>query len=78
MLEEAISQNGVESTERIPISGGTYVEPYLPKYHLGIVLKNLRDCPAAVRAWAQSEQDGAIQQTGLYRSLQKERDTCGK
>jgi hypothetical protein len=76
LLEQAIKQNPVESSERIPISGSSYFEPYVPHYFLGIALKNLGDCPAAVRAWAVSERQAAVKDTNLYRSLVLEKDAC--
>ena len=78
LLERAIKQNPVESTEKILISGSSYFEPYLPNYYLGIALKSLDDCPAALRAWAQSENQAAVKRTNLYRSLLLERDACVK
>jgi hypothetical protein len=78
-LSQAIQVNGVESTERITISGFGDLVPYLPKYYLGIALRNLGDCPGALNAWEASEKDGAIQKnSGLHRNLQKERAACGK
>jgi Novel STAND NTPase 1 len=79
LLQQAIQQNGTESTERINTSGfGGYTE-YLPKYQLGIVFKNLGDCASAVKAWADSEKDGAVQRLpDSYKSLQRERDNCAK
>ena len=78
LLERAIKQNPGESSERIPISGSSYFEPYLPYYFLGIAFKSLNDCPAALRAWAQSENQAAVKRTNLYRSLVLERDACVK
>jgi hypothetical protein len=78
LLQQAIRINGVESTERITIAGIGNVEHYLPKYFLGLALKNLNDCPGALAAFAQSERDGAIQRTSHYRTLQQDRDSCGK
>jgi hypothetical protein len=78
MLERALAINGTESTERVTVSGFGGYEQYLPKYYLGITLKNLRDCPGAVRWFNSSEQDGAIQQTPHFKSLQRERESCSK
>jgi hypothetical protein len=78
LLTEAIALNGTESTERITISGFGNTEQYLPKYFLGVALRNLGDCPGALNAFALSEKDGAIQRTGQHRTLQRERDACGK
>ena len=76
LLEQAIKQNPVESTEKIPISGSSYFEPYVPNYFLGIALRNLGDCSAALRAWAVSEKQAAVKDTNLYRSLVLEKDAC--
>jgi hypothetical protein len=78
MLEQAIAINGTESTERVTVSGFGGYEQYLPKYYLGIALKNLGDCPGAVRWFNSSEKDGAVQQTPHFKSLQRERDACSK
>ncbi|HEY2907190.1 MAG TPA: hypothetical protein VGJ29_14910, partial [Vicinamibacterales bacterium] len=76
LFETALKQNGSESTERINISGFGNVEPYVPKYYLGVVFKNLNNCPAALKQWEDSERDNAIQKTNLYKSLLENRDAC--
>jgi hypothetical protein len=78
LFQQAIQQNGTESTEKINVSGFGGLEEYLPKYHLGIAYKNLNDCPSALKAWAESERDGAIQRTGSYKSMLREKESCGK
>lgn len=78
LFQTALQQNGSESTEKINISGFGNVEPYVPKYYLGIVLKNLNNCPAALKQWEDSEHDNAIQKTNLYKSLLENRDACAK
>jgi hypothetical protein len=78
LFQTALKQNGSESTEKINISGFGNVEPYVPKYYLGIVLKNLNNCPAALKQWEESEHDNAIQKTNLYKSLLDNRDACAK
>jgi hypothetical protein len=78
LFQTALKQNGSESTEKINISGFGNVEPYVPKYYLGIVLKNLNNCPAALKQWEESEHDNAIQKTNLYKSLLENRDACAK
>ena len=78
LFETALKQNGSESTERINISGFGNVEPYVPKYYLGVVFKNLNNCPAALKQWEESEHDNAIQKTNLYKSLLENRDACAK
>jgi hypothetical protein len=76
LFQTALKQNGSESTEPIHISGFGNVEPYVPHYYLGVVLKNLNDCRAALKEWELSERDNAIQKTSLYKSLQQNRDAC--
>lgn len=78
LFQTALQQNGTESTERINISGFGNVEPYVPHYYLGLALKNLNDCPAALKQWEDSEHDNAIQKTNLYKSLRENRDACLK
>jgi hypothetical protein len=76
LLEQAIQLNGVDSAERITISGFGNFEPYVPKYYLGLALKNAGDCAGAQKYWKLSEQDGKVQGTSIYRSTQKERAGC--
>jgi conflict system STAND superfamily ATPase len=76
LFEEALSQNSVESTERILISGFGNYEPYVPRYYLGLALSNLGDCQGALENWQQSETNGAVKQTNLYATLRSERAKC--
>jgi hypothetical protein len=76
LFEEALSQNSVESTERILISGFGNYEPYVPRYYLGLALSNLGDCEGALVNWQQSETAGAVKQTNLYGTLKTERAKC--
>jgi hypothetical protein len=76
LLEEAIQSNGVDSAERITISGFGNFEPYVPKYYLGLALRNAGDCAGAQKYWKLSEQDGKVQGTSIYRSTQKDRAAC--
>ena len=78
LFEEALAQNGVESTERIPISGFGNYEPYVPRYYLGLALSNLGDCPGAIENWQKSETDGVVKQTNLYSTLRSERAKCAE
>ena len=78
LFEEALSQNSVESTERILISGFGNYEPYVPRYYLGLALSNLGDCRSALENWQQSETDGAVKQTNVYASLKTERAKCAE
>ena len=76
LFQRAAQQNGTDTGERINISGFGNIEPYVPKYYLGLSLKNLNRCPEALQAWEQSERDGAIQKTDLYKALQDNRREC--
>jgi hypothetical protein len=75
-FDDAIADLGVETGESINISGFGNNQPYLPKYFLGIALRNLGDCTGALRVWAESERDGAIMKTNLSKSLAQERAKC--
>ena len=78
LFEEALSQNGVESAERILISGFGNYEPYVPRYYLGLALRNLGDCQGALENWQRSETEGAVKQTNLYSTLKAERAKCSE
>jgi hypothetical protein len=75
-FEEALSDYGVDTGESINISGIGNNQPYLPKYFLGVTLRNLGDCAGAQRLWAESLQDGKIQGTNQFKSLEQERAKC--
>jgi len=77
LFETALKQNGTESTEKINIAGFGNVEPYVPHYYLGVALKNLNNCPAALVQWEESRKGGAIQKTNLFKSLQENVVSCG-
>jgi hypothetical protein len=77
LFQTAITQNGKDSGERINISGFGNIEPYFPHYYLGLALKNTGNCPAALREFDLSEQDGAIQNTNLHKTLVQNRTACG-
>jgi hypothetical protein len=77
LFETALQQNPTESTERITISGFGNVQPYVPHYYLGLALKNQNDCAGALKEWNESEHEGAIQKTNLYKALQQNRGGCG-
>lgn len=76
LLEEAVQQNAADTGEQISISGAGNIEPYVPNYYLGIAYKNLGDCERALAAFSRSESAGAIQKTGLYKTLLKSREEC--
>lgn len=78
-FQTALLQKGTDTGERINISGFGNNEPYVPKYYLGLALKNLGKCDEALRAWEASERDGAVQKAGnLYKSLVENRAECEK
>lgn len=76
LFQTAIQQNATDSGERINISGFGHFEPYLPKYYLGLSLQNLGRCADAVKAFDDSERDGAVKNTSLYKSLVQNRQAC--
>ena len=56
---------------------GTFFEPYVPHYYLGVALMNLNNCQQALANWDLSEKDGAVLKTpNLYASLQQNRKHC--
>jgi hypothetical protein len=77
LLRTAIAQHGSDTGEKINLSGFGNVAPYIPHYYLGLALKNLGNCPAAVEEFNRSEKDGAIQKTKLFQSLVDARKSCG-
>jgi hypothetical protein len=77
LLRTAIAQHGSDTGERINLSGFGNVAPYIPHYYLGLALKNLGNCQAAVEEFNRSEKDGAIRKTRLFQSLVDARKACG-
>jgi hypothetical protein len=78
LFQTAVQLNGTDTGERINVSGFGNIEPYVPKYYLGLSLKNLGKCGEAVQLFDESERDGAVQKTTLYKSLQQYRQECQK
>ena len=76
-LEAAIYQKNVDSGEKVIITGAGNIEPYFPHFYLGLTLKNLSDCPGALKEFALSEQGNAIQRDSLYKTLVQSRQACG-
>ncbi len=79
-MREALAE---QSTEGEPISStGAFSEVYLPHYWLGVALFNTGDCPGAVKAWRESEEQLAIQNTPerkeltRYQALASKRAGC--
>jgi len=77
-LEEALSDYDVDTGERINISGAGNFRPYVPRFYLGVVLRNQGNCAEAERFWQESEKSGAIKNAGLEKELSQERAKCGK
>jgi hypothetical protein len=73
-LRGAVAEKSAEG-ERVLIYGMRY-KPYLPHYYLGLAYFNTGNCEAAVKAWAESERQGPVRETGEYRNLQKLREQC--
>jgi hypothetical protein len=76
LFQDALAVRGIDTGERINISGFGNIEPYVPHYYLGLSLKNLDNCKEALQAFELSEKDGAIQKTNLFKSLQQSRQEC--
>lgn len=73
-LRESIAEKPAEG-ERVLIYGMRF-KPYLPHYYLGVAHFNTGNCDAAMKAWAESERQGAVKQTVEYRTLQSLREQC--
>ena len=76
LFEQALQLRSTDTGERISITGFGNIEPYVPHYYLGLALMNLNDCAGALRNWELAEQDGAIQKTNLYDTLESGRKRC--
>jgi hypothetical protein len=51
-------------------------ETYLPQYYLGLALFNGGDCAQALKAWSDSEDQGAVKSRPEYKDLRRNRTTC--
>ena len=58
-MREARAEEPRDTGERVNISGMDFV-PYVPNYHLGLALYNLKDCVGALSAWQALEGQGGI------------------
>lgn len=58
-MQDALAENPRESVQKILIYGSWY-EPYIPNYYLGVSLSRLNRCPEALEALRRSEADGVI------------------
>ena len=73
-MKESIAEKSSEG-ERILIYGMRF-KLYLPHYSLGLAYFNTGNCDAAMKAWAESEKQGAVRETVEYRTLQSLRERC--
>jgi type IV secretory pathway VirB10-like protein len=73
-MQEALAENPKEG-ESIRLYGSRF-ETYLPYFYLGHALVNTGDCDGAVKAFATSEEQGAIGSTPKRAELVEERKKC--
>jgi hypothetical protein len=76
LMQDAIASKAAEG-ETIRFYGQRF-EPYLPHFYLGLALFSSGDCAGALRSWATSESQGAVQKSEKYKVLTKDRASCGK
>ncbi len=73
-LRTAVTEKAVEG-ERVLIYGMRY-KPYLPHYYLGLAYFSTGNCPAATKAWAESDRQGPVRETAEYGTLVRLRELC--
>jgi hypothetical protein len=73
-MQEALAENPKEG-EKVRLYGSRF-ETYLPYFYLGLALVNTGDCEGAVKAFASSEEQGAIRGTPKQSELQDGRKKC--
>ena len=73
-LRAAVTENSAEG-ERVLIYGMRY-KPYLPHYYLGLAYFSTGNCPAATKAWAESDRQGKVRDTAEYATLVRFRELC--
>lgn len=73
-MQEALAENPKEG-ESIRLYGSRF-ETYLPYFYLGLARVNTGDCDGAVKAFATSEEQGAIGSTPKRAELVGERKKC--
>ena len=73
-LRVAAEEKSVEG-ERLLLYGMRY-KPYLPHYYLGLAYFHTGNCEAALKAWAESDRQGAVRQQSEYATLRTLRDQC--
>lgn len=74
LMRQAIAERSQEG-ERIRLYG-TRFEVYLPHFYLGQALAETGDCPGALEALRDSEDQGAVKSTDRYAELQRLRARC--
>lgn len=73
-MQDAVAENPKEG-ESIRLYGSRF-ETYLPHFYLGLALANTGACDGAVKAFATSEEQGAIGSTPKRAELVAERKKC--
>jgi hypothetical protein len=73
-MRAAIAERPSEG-EQIKLYGMRF-ETYLPQYYLGLALFNAGDCAQALRAWSDSERQGAVKGRPEYKDLRRSRASC--
>jgi len=74
LMREAIAENPKEG-EKVKLYGLRF-ETYLPHYYLGLALASTGDCDGALKAFAASEEQGAIRGTPKHAELLAGRKGC--
>ena len=73
-LQAAIQEKSSEG-DRVLIYGMRF-KFYLPHYYQGLAYFSTGNCPAAMKAWAESESQGAVRKTSEYATLRSLRERC--
>jgi hypothetical protein len=73
-MRVAIGEQPTEG-EQIKLYGMRF-ETYLPHYYLGLAHFSAGDCSQALRAWSDSEGQGAVKRRPEYKDLRRDRATC--
>jgi len=73
-MREALEENPKEG-EKVKLYGLRF-EPYLPHFYLGLALANTGDCGGALKAFAVSEEQAAIDATPRHAELVEARKAC--
>jgi len=73
-MRAALGEQPTEG-EQIKLYGMRF-ETYLPHYYLGLAHFGAGDCSQALRAWSDSESQGAVKGRPEYKDLRRDRATC--